>query len=138
MNAAPYGAEVGWQPASPSLRPLRLALSWAVSAVAVAVASAIVPGVDLKAPGDALLLAAAIALLNAFLPPLIAALRLPFTLLLGFFLVLFADAGALLLADDLLSDFIEVGGFADALLASLVIAAASIAIMSCVPLRLAS
>ena len=33
------------------------------------------------------------------LPPLVAALRLPFTALLGFFLVLFLDAGMLLLAD---------------------------------------
>jgi uncharacterized membrane protein YvlD (DUF360 family) len=128
VSAVPYGAEVGWQPAKPSLRPLRLALSWLVAAAAVAVAAAIVPGVDLKEFGGALLLAAAIALLNALLPPLIASLRLPFTLLLGFFLVLFADAGALLLADDVLSDFIEVNGFGDALLASLVIAAASLAI----------
>ena len=35
-------------------------------------------------PGAAFVVAAAIALLNAVLPPLIAALRLPFTLVLGF------------------------------------------------------
>jgi hypothetical protein len=36
-----------------------------------------------------------IAVLNAFVPPILAALRLPFTLLLGFVLVLLADAGIL-------------------------------------------
>ncbi len=52
----------------------------------------------------------------------------PFTILLGFVLVLLVDAGALLLADDLLSDFISIDSFGDALLGSLVIAAVSIGI----------
>ena len=39
-----------------------------------------------------------IAVLNAFLPPIVAALRLPFMVVLGFLLVLFLDAALLLLA----------------------------------------
>jgi uncharacterized membrane protein YvlD (DUF360 family) len=128
MTAYPYGAKVGWQPAKPRLRLSALLISWFVAAVSVYVAAAIVPGVDVRAAGGALLVAAAVALLNALLPPIVAALRLPFTILLGFVLVLFVDAGALLLADDLLPHFIGVDSFGDALLASLVLAAASIGI----------
>ncbi|MGH2982278.1 MAG: phage holin family protein, partial [Solirubrobacterales bacterium] len=123
-----HDVEVGWRPAKPHLRPLSTLLSWLVSAAAVFAATWIVPGVDLKAPGGALAVAAAIALVNAVLPPIVAALRLPFTIALGFVLVLLVDAGALVLADDLLPEYIAVAGFGDALLASLVIAAVSIAI----------
>ena len=45
--------------------------------------------------------AAIIAVLNALLPPLIAALRLPFMLVVGFLLVLAVDAWMLKLASDL-------------------------------------
>ena len=38
-------------------------------------------------------MAAAVAVLNALLPPLVAALRLPYTVGLGFVLVLLLDAG---------------------------------------------
>ena len=48
----------------------------------------------------AILAAAVIALLNAILPPVVAALRLPLTLVLGFLLVLVLDALMLLAADN--------------------------------------
>ena len=57
------------------------------------------PGASDSTFRAALVAAALIAVLNAVLPPLVAALRLPFTALLGFFGVLFLDAGMLLLAD---------------------------------------
>ena len=47
-------------------------------------------------------------------------------LALGFIIVLLVDALLLLIADELLSDFISVDSFGDALLASLVMAAVSI------------
>ena len=84
------------------------------------------PGVDLKELGGALLVAAVIAVVNALLPPLVASLRLPFMLVLGFVSVLLIDAAALLIADDVFPDVIAVGSFGDALLASLVMAAVSI------------
>ena len=63
---------------------------------------------------------------NALLPPLIAALRLPYTLALGFLLVLAVDAVALVIADDyLLPGFGEVDSFGSAFLAALVMAAVS-------------
>ena len=66
------------------------------------------------------------AILNAIMPPIVASLRLPFMLALGFIIVLVVDALLLLVADELLSDFIKVNSFGDALLASLVMAAVSI------------
>ncbi|MDX6582018.1 MAG: hypothetical protein QOI10_1202 [Solirubrobacterales bacterium] len=123
-----YGAPVQWEPTTPRLRPLRLAVSWVVAAAAVYVAAGLVGGVGIDRPAGAFLVAAAIAVINAVLPPVIAAVRLPFTLVSGFFLVLFADAGALMLTDQLFPDVFTIGSFGDALLASLVIAAASIVI----------
>jgi uncharacterized membrane protein YvlD (DUF360 family) len=104
---------------------VRLLLAWMVAAASVYVAAGIVPGFDLERPGSAFVVAAAVAAFNAVLPPLVAALRLPYTLALGFLLVLVVDALALVLADAVLPSFGEVGGLADALLAALVMAAAS-------------
>jgi uncharacterized membrane protein YvlD (DUF360 family) len=117
-----------WQPAKPRLRPLSLLVAWVVNAAAIAVAAAIVPGFTLDDPGAAFVVSAAVAVVNAVLPPLVAALRLPFTLAVGFLAVLALDAGALMLADAAFSRFGAVDSFASALLAALVIAAVSIAL----------
>jgi uncharacterized membrane protein YvlD (DUF360 family) len=111
----------------PRLRPLHLLVSWLVAAASVYAAAALVPGVTLEGSGAGLVVALVVGVVNALLPPLIAALRLPLTILLGFFAVLFAGAGALMVADDLFDD-LAVAGFGDALLASLVMAAVSIAL----------
>jgi uncharacterized membrane protein YvlD (DUF360 family) len=85
----------------------------------------VVPGFELGDAGSALVVAAAIAAFNAVLPPLIASLRLPFTLVAGFLLVLVVDALALVLADELLPEFGQVDSFWVALLAALAVASAS-------------
>src|SRR3954470_22170598 len=128
--AAPYGEQVGWQPATPRLRPLRLLVSWIVAAASIWVAAAVVPGVGLEQTGAAFVVAALIAVLNALLPPVLAALRLPFMLIAGFLLVLLADALLLLIAHELVPDDIHVGGFGDALLAALVMAAVSVVLQA--------
>ncbi|HEY0360748.1 MAG TPA: phage holin family protein, partial [Solirubrobacteraceae bacterium] len=128
--AAPYGEQVGWQPATPRLRPLRLLVSWIVAAASIWVAAALVPGVGLEQTGAAFVVAALIAVLNALLPPVLAALRLPFMLIAGFLLVLLADALLLLIAHELVPDDIHVGGFGDALLAALVMAAVSVVLQA--------
>ncbi len=125
MTAA-YGAAVQWQPQKPRFRPLQLALSWALSAASLYVAAALVPGVSIGAFGGALLVAALIAVLNAVLPPVVAALRLPLTLALGFVAVLLVDALLLELASDALPNYIGVDSLADALLAALVMAVVSL------------
>ena len=125
-SAASFGELVSWQPATPRLRPLRLVISWIVSAASIWVAAEIVPGVGLESTGAAFIVAALIAVLNAVLPPVLAALRLPFMLVAGFLLVLLADALLLVIAHELLPGDIHVGSFGDALLAALVIAAVSV------------
>jgi uncharacterized membrane protein YvlD (DUF360 family) len=127
-SAGGYGAPIAWEPQMPRVRPLRLAIAWAVSAASVYVAAWLVAGVTIDRPGAAFLVAALIAVINAVVPPGIAALRLPFTLVAGFLLVLVADAAALVAADEIFPSFLTVASFGDALLASIVIAAVSIAI----------
>jgi uncharacterized membrane protein YvlD (DUF360 family) len=120
-----YGEVPVWQPERPRIRPLRLVVGWIVSAAAVAFAAWLLPGLSLEQTGAAFVAAAVIAIFNAIVPPLLAALRLPFMVAIGFFLVLIADALLLLAASDLLPNDLHVAGFWDALLASLVIAAVS-------------
>jgi uncharacterized membrane protein YvlD (DUF360 family) len=123
-----FGEPLAWQAELPKIRLARLIAAWVVSAVALLVAAAIVPGASIEGFWGALLVAAVVGVLNALLPPLIASLRLPFTLVAGFLLVLLADAGILLLADSLTDGAIQLDGFWTALLMALVAAAVSIAL----------
>ena len=130
MAPPTYGETVRWEPATPRLGLVRTIVSWVVAAASVAVAAWLVPGFALATTGAAFLVAAVIAVLNAVVPPVLAALRLPFMLAVGFLLVLVADAGLLMLADAVLEGDIRVDSFADALLASLVISAASVVLQT--------
>jgi uncharacterized membrane protein YvlD (DUF360 family) len=116
-----------WQPELPRLHPLRLVVAWLISALALLFATGIVPGAHINGFGGAVLVAAIVGVLNALLPPVVAAMRLPFTVVIGFFLVLALDAAILMLAADIAPDELDIDGFADALLVSLVAAAVSAA-----------
>jgi uncharacterized membrane protein YvlD (DUF360 family) len=122
-----YGQAVDWSPQSPRFRPLNLLLHWLVSAAAVFFAAGLVPHVTVQnfVP-DALIAAALIAVLNAVLPPLVAALRLPYTIASSFLAVLILDPVVLLLASEIDPSSIKVDSFGWALLASLLIAAATV------------
>ena len=124
VDSHSYGEVMAWSPQAPRFAPLHLLLSWLVAGVAVFVAAAILPGVSVGGFGDAVVAAALIAVLNAVLPPIVAALRLPFTLALGFVVVLVLDALILLLASHISSKAIQVDSFGWALLAAVVISAA--------------
>jgi uncharacterized membrane protein YvlD (DUF360 family) len=126
VTEAEYGKAVSWQPERPKLKPLRLLISWVLTAVAFYVAAAILPGVTIEGIGGALAVAAVVAVLNALLPPVLAALRLPFTLVLGFLLVLILNALVLKLSSDLLENAFTVDNFWWALLAALIVAAVSL------------
>ena len=89
------------------------------------VSGLILPGVHVKTFLGALEAAALIAVLNAVLPPLVAALRLPLMLIIGFLAVLIVDALILLLVSQLAPNDFKVDSFGWALLAALVMAAAS-------------
>src|SRR6185436_18825594 len=115
-----------WQPAKPRLRPLRLLVTWIVAAASLYVAAGLVPGVHVNDVEGAFLVAAVIAVINAILPPLVASLRLPYMLALGFVLLLVVDALALMIADEVLPEFFTVDRFRDALLAALVMSAVTL------------
>ena len=82
-NQPPVPAEPTWQPARPKFRPVALILAWILSAAALLVAAWIVPGAHVNNFWGALAATAVIAVLNALLPPIVAALRLPLMLVLG-------------------------------------------------------
>ena len=128
VSEATYAEPVRWKAARPRFRPLRLVLALFVGAVAVVVSGLILPGVHVKTFLGALEAAALIAVLNAVLPPLVAALRLPLMLIIGFLAVLIVDALILLLVSQLAPNDFKVDSFGWALLAALVMAAASMAL----------
>jgi len=120
-----YGEASGWTPQTPRFRPGQLVLSWLLAGLSLLVAAKLVPGAADSTFRSALVVAAAIAVLNAILPPLVAALRLPFTALLGFFLVLALDAAMLLVADRASNAF-SIDSFWSALGVALVAAAVGV------------
>ena len=121
-----YGQSEAWKPERPRWRVFPLMVSWLATGVALMVAAGILPGVSIENFGGALLVAAVAAALNAVIPPVLAALRLPLTLVLGFVLVLVANAAILQLAADLTDGVLTVDNFGWALLAALVVAAVSV------------
>jgi uncharacterized membrane protein YvlD (DUF360 family) len=121
-----YDQSTDWQPERPRLRVFPLAVSWLAMGIALMVAAGVLPGVSIDNFWGALLVAAIVAALNAIIPPILAALRLPLTLVSGFLLVLLADAAILRWADDLTNGMLTVDSFGWALLAALVVAAVSV------------
>ncbi len=123
MSAATYGERAGWSPERPKIRLGQVLLAWVVAAGALLIAAALVPGVHVNGVAGAIFASAVIAVLNAFLPPIVAALRLPFMVVLGFLLVLFLDAALLLVTSELIPQWISVDSFGWALLTALIAAA---------------
>jgi uncharacterized membrane protein YvlD (DUF360 family) len=103
-----------------------MVLNGVVAVAALVVAAATLPGVRIPGLGDAIVAAVLVAILNALLPPLVAALRAPFTVALGFVAALAADAAVLLLVSRIDPAALQVDSFWWALLAALVMAAASV------------
>ena len=121
-----YGATPEWKAERPRLDPVRLAVAWLVSGIGVLAAAWVLPGVSVPGFWGALLVAALVAIMNAVLPPIVAALRLPFMLGLGFIIVLLADAWMLKAASRIAPHFLTVDSYGWALAAALIAAAVSI------------
>jgi uncharacterized membrane protein YvlD (DUF360 family) len=114
---------VRWQPERPRFRPVRVITAWILAALALMAAAWIVPGASIEGFWGALLVSGIVAALNAVIPPILAALKLPFTLIAGFLLVLLADAAMLIIADDITDNAIHLDSFWIALVVALVAAA---------------
>jgi uncharacterized membrane protein YvlD (DUF360 family) len=126
VSPATYREPLTWQPDRPRFRPVRLAVTWVLAALALMAAAWIVPGASIEGFWGALVVSAIVAALNAVLPPLLAALRLPFTLVAGFLLVLLADAVMLIAADAITENAITLDSFWDALLVALIASAVTV------------
>ena len=121
-----FGERPTWSPERPRLGPARVVFTWLTVTFALVLAAWIVPGAQVTDFWGALAAAAVIAVLNALLPPLVAALRLPLTLLFGFVLVLVLDALMLLAADALTNGGFTLDSFWAALLVALVASAVGV------------
>ena len=98
-------------------------VSWVISALAILAAGWLLPNLSVEGIRRRAARCVVIAAVNAVVPPVLAAIRLPYTVAVTFLLVLAADAGALMIADAVTKGAIKVGGFFDALVAALLIAA---------------
>ena len=125
-NHPQNGTETAWRPARPKFRPLAIVLAWILSAAALLVAAWIVPGAHVNSFWGALAATAVIAVLNALLPPIVAALRLPLMLVLGLLLVLVLDALMLMAADWATGGDLSVDSFWSALGVALVASAVGV------------
>jgi uncharacterized membrane protein YvlD (DUF360 family) len=99
-----------------------------VSATSFFLAAGLLPRFDVGDFWSALLAAIIVGILNAVLAPLVAAIRLPYTVATSFLLLLLLDALLLRAADALSEGAVQVGGFGSALVAALVISAISTAL----------
>ena len=126
VASAPCAAP--WQPERPRLRVRSLLAAWLVVRARPAArrrrrARGRHPRVRRR-----VLVAAVVAVLNAMLPPVVAALRLPFTVAIGFVLVLALDAAILLLAADVAPEQLYVDDFWAAVAVAVIAAAISMAV----------
>jgi uncharacterized membrane protein YvlD (DUF360 family) len=123
VASSEYGARPSRADVHPPLHPGRLLLSLFISAASIYVAALIVPGFDVGSFWESIPAALFIAALNAVLSPIVAAVRIPYTVATSFLLLLILNALLLLALDAVTDDAIVVDGFWDALLAALVISA---------------
>jgi len=92
-----------------------------ITAVIVVLLAYLLPGVSVSGFGAAIIVAIVLALLNAFLKPILVVLTIPITIVtLGLFLLVI-NACIILLADSFVSGF-SVNGFWTALLFSILLA----------------
>ncbi len=99
---------------------LHILVSWFLSAVALWIVAQIIPGIQIRGFGDALLATIVIAVVNAVIGPILKFLALPFIFLtLGLFLLII-NAFLLWLAA-LMTPGFKVRGFLPALAGSLVL-----------------
>jgi len=123
-----YGAALRWEPDFPRLTPVAVVVSWVTAAASLLVAAYLVPGVRIPSAVGALVTAALVAVLNAVLPPVVAALRLPFTLALDFILILFPDAFMIKAAAAIDDRAIQLSSYGQAFAVALLASAAGVVI----------
>jgi uncharacterized membrane protein YvlD (DUF360 family) len=128
MSSLTATATTHWQAERLPFRVWHVVAKWVVLAPSLMIAAYVVPGVSVTDFWAAALVAAVVAALNAVLPPLIAAVRLPYTVVTDLVLILAVDAATLVLASHVLGGRIKVDSFWSALAVAFVVSAVSVAL----------
>ncbi len=97
-----------------------------LAAASLLIAAQLVPSVSVESWGGAVVATLVIAVLNAIVPPVVAALRIPYMALLGFLVILLVDAAMLEAVSALAPGALTVDSFGWALVAALVAAAVGV------------
>lgn len=112
-----------WRPAPIRMRPFAVVVALVNGALGLLLAALILPGIGIGSVHGAVIAAALLGLLNLLLPPVIVALRIPFTVGLTFLLVLAVNVALLMLVADASPATLRVDGVGWALGAALITAA---------------
>jgi uncharacterized membrane protein YvlD (DUF360 family) len=123
---SPGGERPAWVVQRPRLRLRTVLVGWTLAAAGLLAAAVVLPGLHVDGVPGAFGVVAVIGVLNALIVPAIARVRLPFTVLSGFLLVLLLDALVLWFAADMVSDSVTVDSFGWALAGALAAAAATL------------
>ena len=133
MTAAPRVDEgldetsgTAWVARRPKLRVRAMLAGWALAAAGLLSAALLLPGLRVDGVFGAFLVVAVIGVVNALVVPAAARIRLPFTVVSGFLLVLVLDAAVLWFAADLVDNSIVIDSFGWALAGALAAAAATL------------
>jgi uncharacterized membrane protein YvlD (DUF360 family) len=121
-----HGENNTWIVERPRLRVRTVLQGWTLAVAGLVAAAVVLPGLRVDGLVGAFGVAAVVGILNALVVPAIARIRLPFTVLTGFVLVLVLDAVVLWLASDLVPDSVTVDSFGWALAGALAAAAATL------------
>ena len=124
---SPGGEGPAWVVQRPRLRLRTVLVGWTLAAAGLLAAAVLLPGLHVDGVPGAFGVVAVIGVLNALIVPAVARIRLPFTVLSGFLLVLLLDALVLWFAADLVSDSVTVDSFGWAFAGALAAAAATLA-----------
>lgn len=107
-----YGEKPTWDPVRPKYTVAHVVAHWIISAASLLVAAWMLPGIHLDGPQGAFFIVAFVAILNALLAPLVAAIRLPFSVALGFVISLLLSAVLIQAAATAFPEFLHVDNFA--------------------------
>ena len=123
---SPGGERPAWVVQRPRPRVRSVLVGWTLAVAGLLAAALVLPGLRVEGVLGAFGIVAVVGVVNALIVPTIARIRLPFTILSGFLLVLVLDAAVLWFAADLVPDSVTVDTFGWALAGALAAAAATL------------
>ncbi len=120
------GAGAAWVSRRPRFGVRALLAGWTLATAGLLAAAVLLPGLRVDGILGAFGVAAVVGILNTLIVPAIARIRLPFTVLSGFLVVLVLDAAVLWIAAQAIENSVSVNNFGWAFAGALVAAAATL------------